>query len=137
MKANNFLERVATRAGIDVSRLSTTPIMWDEERGVPYRTISMDLTLFKGAELRFEMGEEPGTESYNNKLTEFENKLVQWIKIMEGTNESKREELDRAKVIEARSKFKDEEGEECPISEEETLKAISEMRAELFPTEDK
>ena len=68
---------------------------------------------------------------------EFEDRLVQWIKIMEGTNDSKREELDRAKVMEARSKFKDEEGEECPISEEEMLKAISEMRDNLFPKEEK
>ena len=84
---NDFLERVATRAGISASRLSTTPTMWDEERGVFYRTITMDLMMFKGAELRFEPGEEIGTEVYNNKLAEFEDKLVQWIKIMESTNE--------------------------------------------------
>ena len=133
---NDFLEKVATRAGIDASRLSTTPTMWDEERCVFYRTITMDLTMFKGAELRFEIEEETGTEAYNNKLAEFEDRLVQWIRIMEGTNESKREELDRAKVMEARSKFKDEEGEECPISEEEMLKAISEMRDNLFPSKE-
>lgn len=80
---NDFLERVATRAGIDASRLSTSPTMWDEERSVFYRTIAMDLTMFREAELRFELGEEIGTEAYNNKLTEFEDKLVQWIKIME------------------------------------------------------
>lgn len=85
---NDFLERVAKRAEIDASRLSTSPTMWDEERSVFYRTITMDLTMFKGAELRFELGEEIGTEAYNNKLAEFENKLVQWIKIMESTNES-------------------------------------------------
>jgi hypothetical protein len=68
--------------------------------------------MFKGAELRFEPGEEIGTEAYNNKLAEFEDKLVQWIKIMEGTNESKGEELDRAKDIETRSKFKNEEDSE-------------------------
>lgn len=39
--------------------------------------------MFKGAELRFEIEEEIGTEAYNNKLAEFEDKLVQWIKIME------------------------------------------------------
>ena len=89
---NDFLQRVAIRAGIDVSRLSATSIMWDKERNAPYRTITMDLTLFKGAELRFELGEEIGTEAYNNKLAEFEDKLVQWIKIMESTNESKTEE---------------------------------------------
>ena len=43
----------------------------------------MDLTMFKGAELRFELGEETRTESYDKKLAEFEDKLVQWIKIME------------------------------------------------------
>ena len=80
---NDFLEKVATKAGIDTSRLSITPIMWDEERNISYRTITMDLTMFKGAELRFELGEEIGTEAYNNKLAEFEDKLVQWIKIME------------------------------------------------------
>ena len=84
---NDFLERVATRAGIDASRLSTTPTMWDEKRNVFYRTIAMDLTMFKGAELRFELGEEIGTEAYDKKLAEFEDKLVQWIKIMESTNE--------------------------------------------------
>lgn len=134
---NDLLESVAIKAGIDASRLSITPKMWDEEKNVPYHTITMDLTMFKGAELRFEIEEEIGTEAYNNKLAEFEDKLVQWIKIMEGANESKREEHDRTKVIEARSKFKDEEGEECPISEEEMLKAISEMRDNLFPKEDK
>lgn len=134
---NDFLERVATRAGIDVSCLSASPVMWDEEKNEPYRTITMDLTMFKGAELRFELGEEKGTEAYGKKLTEFEDKLVQWIKIMEGTNESKREELDRTKVREVRSKFKDEEGEECPISEEEMLNDISEMRSKLFPEENK
>ena len=85
---NDFLLRVATRAGINASRLSTTPTMWDEERNMFYRTITMDLTMFKGAELRFELGEEIGTEAYNNKLAEFEDRLVQWIKIMESTNES-------------------------------------------------
>ena len=85
---NDFLERVATRAGINASRLSITPTMWDEERSVFYRTITMDLTMFKGAELRFELGEDVHTQAYNNKLAEFEDKLVQWIKIMESTNES-------------------------------------------------
>ena len=80
---NDFLERVATRAGIDASCLSVSPMMWDEEKNAPYRTITMDLKMFKGAELRFELGEEAGTEAYNNKLAEFEDKLVQWIKIME------------------------------------------------------
>lgn len=79
----NFLKRVATRAGIDAGRLSASPTMWDEERSVSYRRITMDLTMFKGAELRFEIGEEIGTETYNNKLAEFEDKLVQWIRIME------------------------------------------------------
>jgi hypothetical protein len=80
---NDFLKRVAARAGIDASCLSTSPVMWDEEKNMPYRTITMDLTMFKGAELRFELGEEAGTESYDKKLAEFEDKLVQWIKIME------------------------------------------------------
>jgi hypothetical protein len=38
--------------------------------------------------------------------------------------------------MESRSKFKDEAGEECPISEEEMLKAISEMRDNLFPNKE-
>ena len=134
---NDLLESVAIKAGIDASRLSITPKMWDEQRNISYHTITMDLTMFKGAELRFEIEEEIGTEAYNNKLAEFEDRLIQWIKIMESNNESKREELDRTKVIEARSKFKDEEGEECPISEDEILKAISEMRDDLFPNENK
>ena len=83
MTTEEFLERVASRSGIESSRLSMSPTLWDTERHVPYKTISMDLKLFKGASLRFEIGEEIGTEAYNNKLAEFEDKLVQWIKMME------------------------------------------------------
>ena len=79
----DFLKRVATRAGMDAGRLSVSPTMWDEERSVSYHTITMDLTMFKGAELRFELNEEIETEAYNNKLAEFEDRLVQWIRIME------------------------------------------------------
>ena len=82
---NDFLERVATRAGIDPSRLSTTPTMWDEERNLTHCTIKIDLTMFKGTELEYKISEKTGTEAYNNKLAEFEDKLVQWIKIMENS----------------------------------------------------
>ena len=85
---NDFLERVATRAGIETSRLSFVSSIWDEERNFTRCTITMDLTMFKGAELEYKFSEKIGTEAYNNKLAEFEDKLIQWIKIMESTNES-------------------------------------------------